>query len=173
MSFLTWAMPPWMKYAAIALAAVALYLLGRVDGARIEGAAHLEYVAKQSTQTLAIAKAQIKEVVRTEIEYRDRTKTIYVKGDVIEREVPVYVTQADNDRCTINAGFVRSYNAAWTGEPAGPAAESDREPAGISLSEVGEADAFNAKVCRAWREKALGIEALYRRLQAVTNHPDS
>ena len=162
-------LPPWAKYGAIAAVALALYVLGRVDGARIEGSGHLDYVAKQSTQALAINKAQQKVVVKTEIEYRDRIKTIYVKGDVIEKEVPVYVTQTDNDRCTINAGFVRSYDAAWTGELAGSPAESDREPAGISLAEVGETDVFNAKVCRAWREKALGLQVGYERLRVATD----
>ncbi|WEF35770.1 hypothetical protein [Pseudoduganella chitinolytica] len=77
-----------------------------------------------------------------------------MKGDEIEKLVPVYVTRADDDRYGVNAGFVRSYNAAWAGEPAGPAAESDRDAAGIPLSEVAEVDAHNATACRAWRELA-------------------
>jgi hypothetical protein len=44
---------------------------------------------------------------------------------------------------------MRSYNAAWSGEPAGGAVDADREPAGISLSEVAEADAHNATACLA------------------------
>lgn len=164
-------LPRWMTYAALAALGLALYVLGRIDGARIEGAAHLDYVARQAGQALRIVKAQEKVVVQTEIRYRDRIKTIYVKGDVIEKEVPVYVTQADNDRCTVNAGFVRSHDAAWSGEPAGPAADPDREPAAISLADVGEVNAFNAKACRAWREQALGLREFYKRMQQATNHP--
>ena len=110
-------------------------------------------------------------MTQTEIEYRDRIQKIYIQGKTIEKEVPVYVTQADNSRCTVNAGFLRSYNAAWANEPAGPAAESDRGPAGVSLAEVGETDAFNATVCLAWREKAIGLEAFYGRLQTATKQP--
>lgn len=170
MNFLTTTIiPPWVKYAAIALAALALYAFGRFDGTRIEGAKHQEYIAAQATKALRITKAQQKVVIQTEIEYRDRIKTIYVKGDVIEKKVPVYVTQADNDRCIIPSGFVRLYDAAWAGDPPGPATDSDRGPAGIPLSIVAETDAYNATSCRAWREQALGWREFYGTLKAATD----
>jgi hypothetical protein len=167
MNLLGFVLPGWVKYAALFFAAISIYFAGRLDGERIEGAKHLEYVAQQSQKALKIHKAQEKVVVKTEIVYRDRIKKIYVKGDVIEKEVPVYVTKTDNERCTVNAGFVRSYNAGWTGEPAGPPAESDREPSGISLAEVAETDAYNAKVALAWKEQALGLRKLYEDLKAA------
>jgi len=64
---------------------------------------------------------------------------------------------------------VRLYDAAWSGEAAGPAADADREPAGISLAQVAEVDIFNATSCGAWRELALRLREHYTRLQAVTN----
>jgi hypothetical protein len=67
----------------------------------------------------------------------------------------------------VSVGFVRSYNAAWSGEPAGPAAGTDRDSAGIPLAEVAEADAHNAKARFAWRELALGFRDFYLQQQAV------
>jgi len=163
--------PSWVRWAVLAAAGLALYVFGRVDGERIAGNEHLAYVAKQAAQAVRIIQAQQKVVVQTEIKYRDRIQKIYVKGDIIEKEVPVYVTQADNARCTINAGFVRSYNAGWTGEPAGSAAESDREPAGISLADVGDTDAFNAKVCKVWREQALGWREYFEKMKEAIADP--
>jgi hypothetical protein len=64
---------------------------------------------------------------------------------------------------------VRIYDAAWTGDDPGPAIDSDREAAGISLAQVAEVDVFNATACRAWREIALGQREYYTRLQSVTN----
>ena len=64
---------------------------------------------------------------------------------------------------------MRLYDAAWSGEAAGPAADSDREPAGVSLAQVAEVDIFNATSCRAWREIALGLREHYTGLQSVTN----
>lgn len=138
---------------------------------RVAGQRHIDYVTAQAAQTIKIAKAQQIVVTKTEIEYRDRIQKIYVKGDVIEKEIPVYVTQADNARCTINAGFVRIYDAAWSGEPAGPAAESDREPASVSLAEAADVGTHNATACLAWREQALGLRGFYQKLKVVTDNP--
>lgn len=171
MTMLTAALPPLARWLAFAAAFAFVFLFGQMRGERIAGERHNDYVGKQATQSVRIAKAQAKVVVQTEVKYRDRIQKIYVQGDVIEKEVPVYVTQADNAGCTVNAGFVRIHDAAWTGQPAGTAADSDREPAGISLAEVGEAGAFNAKACRAWREQALGWREYYQELKLATNQP--
>lgn len=172
MNLLTAVLPWWARWGALLLAGLMLVAIGRMWGQRIEGEKHTEYVIKQAQQTAKIAQAQARVVVRTEIKYRDRIQKIFVKGETIEKEVPVYVTQADNAHCTVNVGFVRSYNAAWSGDPAGPAADSDREPAGIPLSEVAETDAFNATVCRAWKEQALGWREHFGKLKAAINNPD-
>ena len=167
LSFLSTGIPPGAKYAVAAAAALALYFLGMLAGERSAGERHIAYVEAQAAQDLRVAVARERVVLRTEIEYRDRIKTVYVKGEEIEKLVPVYVTRDDNQRFGVNVGFVRSYNAAWSGEPAGPPTESDREPASIPLSEVGEVEAHNATACRAWREKAIGIEQAYNELKAV------
>ncbi|MBY0243046.1 MAG: hypothetical protein K2X55_27435 [Burkholderiaceae bacterium] len=143
--------------------------LGVMLGERVAGQRHIDYITAQAAQTVAIGRAQTKVVLQTEIKYRDRIKTIYVKGDEIEKQVPVYVTAADDQRCVVNTGFVRAYNAAWSGDLAGAAADADREPAGISLAEVAEADAFNATTCRAWREQVIGWREFYKGLKAATD----
>ncbi|TWI65161.1 hypothetical protein IP91_02568 [Pseudoduganella lurida] len=159
--------PAWLRWAFIAAAAAAFYFLGKLDGAMQAGQAHTDYVIAQATHAVAVSRAQQHVVVRTEIEYRDRIKTVYVRGEEIEKLVPVYVTRDDDRRFGVNAGFVRSYNAAWRGEPAGAADDADREPAGIPLSDVAEADAHNATACHAWREQALGWREFYAGLKAV------
>lgn len=163
--------PPWARWLALAVAFAFVFLFGQLRGERIAGERHIDYVSNQAAQSVRIAKAQAKVVVQTEIKYRDRIQKIYVQGDVIEKEVPVYVTQADNAGCTVNAGFVRIHDAAWTGEPPGPPADSDRESSGISLAAVGEAGAFNAKTCRAWREQTLGWREYYEKLKLATDPP--
>jgi hypothetical protein len=157
--------PSWARALAIGAIAVALLAFGYVHGLRKASQDHLDYVAEQARQSTRIAQAQTKVVIQTEVKYRDRIRAVYLNGETIEKEVPVYVTQADSDRCTVNAGFVRVHDSAWTGEPAGAAAESDREPAGISLAEVSQADAFNATACLAWRDQALGWREFYEGLR--------
>jgi hypothetical protein len=162
------ALPWWARWLLFAGAGGAMFVLGMLHGERLAGQAHIDYVTAQSARTVAIVKAQQKVVVQTEIKYRDRIKTVYVKGEEIEKLVPVYVTRADDDRYGVNAGFVRSYNAAWAGKPAGPSVESDRDAAGIPLSEVAAVDAHNATACHAWRELAVGLREHYENLKAVT-----
>ncbi len=127
----------------------------------------VQYKAQLALAQAQLAEAQAKVVIQTEIQYRDRIKIVKEKGETIIKEAPVYVTQADTDRFGVNVGFVRHYNAAFTGEPAGPPAEFDREPASISLAELAEVNAFNANVCWQWREQALGLRVFYQQLQHI------
>lgn len=165
-------LPAWARLLTAAIVAACLLLAGWAFGERHAGEAHLAYVAAQGTQTQLIVRAQAQVVRQTEIAYRDRIKTIYVKGDAIEKFVPVYVTAADDARYGVNAGFVRLHDAAWSGDAAGAAAESDREPGAVSLAEVSAAIAHNATACLAWREQALGLRAHYAHLQAAINGKD-
>ncbi|WP_426318853.1 hypothetical protein [Pseudoduganella sp. R-43] len=160
-------LPAWLKWVAIAALCAAVYGIGRLHEARHGSEALSDYVAAQAARAVMVGRAQTKVVVQTEIKYRDRIQKIYLKGEVIEKQVPVYVTAADNAECHINAGFVRSYDAAWSGEPAGPAAGTDRDPSGVSLAEVAETTAHNATTCLAWRELALGLREHYLKQQAV------
>lgn len=112
-----------------------------------------------------LVQAQAKVVTRTEVRYRDRIKVVQEKGKSIAQAVPIYITQQDNARFGVNLGFVRLYNAAFTGIPASAPTESDREPAGLPLTTLAKTTAFNANVCWQWREQALGWRAFYRGLQ--------
>ena len=162
-------LPTWARWGFVAVSGVALYGLGLLHDERHAGQRHVDYITKQAARTTSIAQAQVRVVMRTEIKYRDRIQKVYIKGEEIEKLVPVYVTRDDDNRFGVNAGFVRSYNAAWAGEPAGPADESDRDAAGVPLSTVAEVDAHNATACRAWRELAIGLREHYQQLKAVTN----
>lgn len=161
--------PPWVKWVAAAVGvagvAAAAYAWGRADGSAIEERKHLAYVAQQSDKATAIAQADVKTVVQTEVIYRDRIQTIKEKGDVIIKEVPVFVRESDNQQCSINIGFVRAHRASTTGTPAGPAAESDRDAAGINLSTVAAIDAENNKNHRICREQVEGWKKFYREVQ--------
>jgi len=146
---------------------IVLYLLGMMHGERSAGQAHIDYVSAQAAKSVKVAQEQMKVVIETQVKYVDRTKTIYTQGETIEKQVPIYVTAADDSACTINTGFVRIHDAAWTGEPPGSATSADREPAGIPLAEVAETNAFNATACLAWREQALGLREFYAKMQAA------
>jgi hypothetical protein len=165
-------LPTWARWLVYSLMAAVLLCLGEMDGERRAGQRHIEYVTAQAARTVAIGQAQTKVVIQTEIKYRDRIQKIYLKGEEIEKQVPVYVTAADSAVYGVNAGFVRAYNAAWSGDDPGSAADTDREPAGIPLADIAEADAHNATSCRAWREQAIGLREFYGNLKAATDHAE-
>ncbi len=130
-----------------------------------ERSALVHYKAQLATAHAQLIEAQAKVVIQTEIQFHDRIKIVKEKGDIIIKEVPIYVTQADTDRFGVNVGFVHHYNAAFANEPAGVTAESDREPTSVSLAELAKINAFNANICWQWREQALRLKDFYRQLQ--------
>ncbi|WP_051293432.1 hypothetical protein [Pseudoduganella violaceinigra] len=159
--------PTWAKWSGLGALCIAAYGLGRLHEARKGADSMSDYVAEQAARAVDIGRMQTKVFVQTEIKYRDRIQKIYLKGEEIEKQVLAYVTPIDDAMYGVNAGFVLSYNAAWSGELAGPATSADRDAAGIPLAEVAEADAYNATVCHAWRELAQGLREHYQKQQAI------
>lgn len=167
------ALPSWAPWAAVALAIVALgagsYGMGRVHEARIGAAALAEYKENAAIQTVRIVERQgeVKTVVH--VKYVDRLKKIYVQGERIKTLVPQYITREDAARFAVNTGFVRVLDAGWTGDPPGPAVDSDRKPSGIPIDGIASVEASNATSCRAWREHVYGWRDFCARQQVAVN----
>jgi hypothetical protein len=160
-------LPLWARWLALVAICAALWFCGYVHGARNEGQKHLAYIGQQAVLAAKIERAQAKVILQTETVYRDRIKTIYMKGAEIEKQVPIYVTAADDSQYGVNVGWVRQYNATWAGDTASAAADTDRASAGIPISEIAATNAHNATACLAWREQALGWQAFYAGLQSA------
>lgn len=148
---------------------VALLIAGmlELDGYRRGEKKLFEYQAKQAIEAVKIVQKRGEVVTKTEVKWRTVINTIIKKGETITKEVPVYVTKQDDAACTVPIGFVREYNAAWSGEPAGPPAESDRGPSGVPLSAVAEADAVNATSALYYKAQRDGLIEFYRKQQAL------
>lgn len=162
-------LPGWAKYAAIAVAGVAIYFLGQLHGERVAGQAHNDYVMAQAAKSVQLVQAQVKVVTVTETVYKDKIKKIYLQGEKIETVIHDLVVPADNDRYRVNAGFVRGIAAGWTGDPPGPASDADREPSSIPISSIAAVEVRNATSCRAWRAQALGWRSFYSKQQEAVN----
>jgi 2-succinyl-5-enolpyruvyl-6-hydroxy-3-cyclohexene-1-carboxylate synthase len=162
-------LPWWAKWAALAALVLAAYGVGRLQEAHRGADAMVAYVGQQAAQSARIVVRQAKVVTVVETKYVDRIQKIYVEGKQIEADIPQYITPADAGLFAVNAGFVRVVDAAWSGEPAGPAADSDRGPAGIPLDRIAAVEAGNATSCRAWREQALGWRDFYAGQQVAIN----
>ena len=163
--------PPWAKWAALAVMMAGMYLFGRGDGKAMKAAELADYKLQLSEAAVKLQDAQSKVVTVVEIEYRDRIQIIKEKGKTIVEQVPIYIT-ADTDRgYPLPAGFVRVHNAAAAGEVAGPATESDRQAAAITVSAAAATIASNYTDCRGLAEQVIGWQAFYQKLQVTTaNH---
>lgn len=128
-----------------------------------------QYIAKQAEETAKTQAVVEKIVTKVETVYVDRIVKVREKGQTIVKEVIVYVDKTDDAACELRNGFVRVHDAAAANTPAGPPASTDREPAGVSLSETTEAIAHNYTVGHLWREQALGCRAFYEELKTAIN----
>lgn len=164
MMFAVW--PWWARVGFVGLFALTFYAFGVTHGERVEGQRHIDYVNAQAQAAIKLVQRQQEVVVKTEVKMRDRVQVIYKQGEEIEKQVPIYITSIDDQRFAVSNGWVRLYDAAFAGEPPGPATELDHEPARISTAAIAEANAFNATACRQWREQALGWREFYSQLQS-------
>lgn len=161
--------PTWVKWLAIVVLGAALYGAGRLHEARRSAGQLADFQAKQHVKTIRVIEKQVQVVTKVDVQYRDRIKRIYIQGAAIETNIPTYIQPVDLDRFGVNAGFVRVLDAAWAGAPPGPAAGTDREPAGIPLDDVAAVQVHNATSCLAWREQALGWREFYAGQQVAIN----
>lgn len=151
-----------IKVAIIVVIVVLIFGIGFTKGAAKEQKKHLNFLGEQAAQSSRLLAKRVEIVRQIETQYVYRDRNIVTKGETIVREVPVYVTKADDSRCDVNVGFVRSYNTAVANNPdPAPASDSDRAASGVPLSAVAEASAFNLTLGHRWREKALTCIGAY------------
>lgn len=110
------ALPWWTKYAALAALVAALWLHGWTTGREGVRDDWEAATAKQEAAALAHAMELAKRADEITLAYITQTRTIREKGATIVREVPRYVTPADDRACPVPAGFVSLLNAAARNE---------------------------------------------------------
>ena len=167
MGLLGFVLPGWAKWVAIALAALALYGFGRLDGTRIEAAKRHQLIAKQAVASAKLLQARVEILREIEVKYLPARSKIITQTETIIKEVPVHVSQAADSRCTVPAGFVRVHDTAFGFDDPAIAGEPDDGPAGIPLSEVAATLAHNAGACRQWREQALSLRLAYQQVRTA------
>jgi hypothetical protein len=165
---MTAVLPMWARLGFIGMALLMVFGIGVRHGEKREGQKHLDYITDQANASIKLMQRQQVVVTKIETKYRDRIKTIYLNGEAIEKTVRNYISPVADARCIVNTGFVRVHDAAWTNTPPGTTSNTDADPTGISLAEVGETTAHNAKACHLWRDQAIGWREYYERLKKVS-----
>ncbi|WP_238945044.1 hypothetical protein [Vandammella animalimorsus] len=126
---------PWpYRILAIAALCAALFGLGWLKGGEHIQARWDAAAQKQALQEARLREQQAQATVKVVTRYVDRVRIVREKGDVIIKEVPVYVPAQADAACTVNRGFVRLHDAAAAGELPTPAGDPDAAAAGLALS---------------------------------------
>lgn len=158
------------KWIAAALAVVFFYMV-----AYERGSSHVQKLwdAQKIRDAKDIAKLVEKQtVVTTQVvtQYVDRVQVVHEKAQVITKEVPVYVTQADDARCTINNGFVSVWNAANANAPLPATANGINEAAsGVKLSDVATQHSNEAEYVHQLEEQLTALQAWVKAQQEAAN----
>lgn len=87
----------------------------------------------------------------------------------ITKQVPTYVTKADDKKCVVNNGFVSVWNAANKMQPPASATSSAEQPSNVVLSDIAAQHTREASVCTATEAQRdslksyiLGLQQLYK-----------
>ena len=160
---------PW-PYRLLAFAAIGVALVGF---GWIKGASHVQVqwdaaIQQQALHVGAVRERQAQATVKVVTQYVDRVRVVREKGEIIIKEVPVYVPVQADAACTINRGFVRLHDAAAAGELPEPARDADAAAAGIALSAVAGTVAANYQTCHENAEQLRALQGWVREMKVAT-----
>lgn len=154
--------------------ALALLVAAACAVAWFKGAGHVQDqwdldVARQERDAERLATRRAAATVQVVTRYVDRVRIVRDTTTATLAEVPRYVTPPDDDRCTVNAGFVRLHNAAAEGRLPDPAGPADAHPAGLALSAVAGTVIDNYGRCRENTEQLIGLQAWIRAMAGAAD----
>lgn len=121
---------PVARWAALAALVAAVWGHGWLKGVAHEERQAEALRGRQEAATLAHAAELARRADEITLVYITQTRTVRERGATIVREVPRYVTPADNRACPVPAGFVSLLNAAARNELPEPAGRPHDAPAG-------------------------------------------
>lgn len=115
-----------LQIIGVLVLALSLYLEGGIANEQTWRAK----VEEQKTEIAELKQKQAETTVKVVTEYVDRVKIVKEKADVIVREVPKYITQADNDRCVLPDSVRMLHDAAVQGQglPSSTGAADEKAP---------------------------------------------
>lgn len=149
---------PW-KLVSIVLSVLLVFALGCYTGWSVEERVYTNYKNAQAQKAAQVSQASTKSATEVVTKYVDRVKVVEGKTRVITKQVPVYVNSQDDSLCTVNAGFVRMWNASNSGVPLdGTRERTDGAPSGIALHEVAEQHSAESGYTRGLEEQVNSLQ---------------
>lgn len=144
-------LPPWVKYVAIAFAAVAIWGHGYTTGLT---KAYNE-VAHETTRVIY---KQGKVTTKVITKYIKQAKDLEKTAKEVKQEGQAYAIQFSNDSYTVNNYFVRVFNKSIESDFPSLSYGADADPSGVAISEVLEASVNNNTAGKIWELRAKSCE---------------
>jgi hypothetical protein len=159
-----------LKFVAGILAALLIAALAVIAWQRHQTAVLSSRLASAQVQTMAalfdasVAKVDVKIITQ----YVDRVRVIHDTTQVIQREIPTYVTPATDRTFPLPVGFVRLHDAAASGVSAFPAAgPADATAATIATSVATGVIVTNYGICHETAEQLSALQNWIRERNAL------
>ncbi len=159
-----------LKFVAGILAALLLAALAAIAWQRHQTADLSSRLASAQADTIAalfdasVAKVDVKIITQ----YVDRVRVVHDTTQVIQREIPTYVTPSTDRAFPLPVGFVRVHDAAATGVLPGPAGDTDAAASDVTASHAADVIAANYGTCLEIREQ---LNAILDRVEATAASP--
>ncbi|KVE81030.1 hypothetical protein WI99_24985 [Burkholderia cepacia] len=149
----------------IAAGAIALAVAGvviAIQHARlVDARRHADDLTRDVRERTAERDAARRDV-KVVTQYVDRVQVVREKGDIIIKEVPVYVDREADRACVVPVGFVRVHDGAAANVPLGDPGNADAAPSGVALSAVAATVADNYTTCHENAEQLIALQARVR-----------
>jgi len=142
---------------------------------------------REANRQLGIEAKQAEATTTVVTKYVDRVKIVRVKADTIVKEVPLYVTQADDEHCLVPDSFGMLWNKANGSaeipvpESAGDADAPSNRPglvqaeapraSDITLSDVARQHIAESEYTLTLEQQVIGLQEWIRSMQKEANTP--
>ena len=150
-----------VQFAGIILLCFMVFLAGK-------GSERETWEAKNAELKLEIASLEAKsEKINTQtvIKYVDRIKYVDKINTVVTKE---FIPAAADQKCEINKGFISLHDSVAKGVTP-TTAETDNQPSGVKLSDVGETVKGNYIIALKNREQLLALQAWIKEQEKLRN----
>ena len=159
------------RVTAIFLLCVALFSYGWTKGANSELSKQQLINQNQVIHALQtkVKQAEISERVVTQ--YVDRIKIVKTQGDTIIKQVPIYITQDNDNECIVPESFSVLWDAANRGDIPEASRIANETASDVKISDIAAQHATESTICRETEQQLISLQEWVRGQADLNSQP--